>query len=34
MTLRQRRAHLAIWIILALAIFAAMLWAWSIGGPR
>ena len=32
MTLRQRRAHLAIWIVLALAMLGGVLWAWSIGG--
>jgi hypothetical protein len=33
-TPRQRRAHLTIWIVLALAMLVGVLWAWSIEGPR
>lgn len=32
MTLRQRRAHVVIWAVLAVVIVATLLWAWSIGG--
>ena len=31
-SIRQRRAHLTIWLVLPALLLGGLLWAWSIGG--
>jgi hypothetical protein len=33
MTLAQRRAHLAVWLVLGCLLTLGLLWAWSIRPP-